>query len=988
MIRPVPGATADAVVDVQVQRTGGESRLKDERVVLFFLAEKRAERTCGEEKMATPGWTEKKRSSAPLRRGSVPQKIYWEGINLNKISKKIVSAVTMGAFALTLIPAAAFASGPVDAAESSYTVVSNTSANQLTVNLNLNGSDGTAVNGYTMVQIIVKDADGNTLGSEDEATVTGAGLSGSTIGNVDTLEGTTGVAPGVGTPSYTFANVPGGDYTVEVNVQNDSGAEFVQVGTTAIAYVGNVPQTTGNRILIDDNTADIDDLTVGDTKTVEFELLDNNGEGAVLGADEQLYVWAQDGNGHIVDVIDVAGTGVVENPAGVYAVTANENGETADVTFTVDGTYKLYAGVGAKTGFSLATVHELRPINVTVAPAAFETAAIAFDEPVVYDRINADGNVSYWTYTINDNVTPNGHKDYTISGTAYALNGNERVPAENETLTITTQNDNLELAKSEVKTDAKGNFEFTFNVTDTGIGYITVGEPNDQVYAVVKVTQNAMAPVDIETIKDGGVMLAGTDDQYIYNKYTTMGEAVQFNIKDAYDRDATGEEVLALLPAADADAPNHGDFVDVTVPEGSDLTEDDVQLAWDGTAYTVEYVGDNPVKDLIPGEYTVSFSLNNGKDATASFTLAEFQSAESLTVDMEASIDPWDNDTANDNAITAVDDQITLGQNVKGVVYLVDAQGLKVKAPATNLSVGINGEAVAANSVVKNNPYYFTTVDNIPANQSVIGTVVTVKAYDDVNKLYVEKELTVVSNYGDETLAFDPVQGPVGENNAVEISVVDADGNLSKVNGTVSAYIASQSNEDATVELKANEAVKNGEGKLYLESDAEGTVDVVVAVKADNGELYGATLTYTFGDEDPYAGSYVVMTIGSDQYLINNEVLDGSVDNLGAPYVDSAWRTMVPVRVLAESFGAEVTFDEEAQTVTIVDGDTTIVMTVGSTEYTINGEAAEAMDTAPVIGSDNRTYVPVRFVAEGLGYEVTPLYNAENGTTASVVFQK
>ena len=39
MIRPVPDATADAVVDVQVQRTGGESRLKDEEVVLFFLAE-------------------------------------------------------------------------------------------------------------------------------------------------------------------------------------------------------------------------------------------------------------------------------------------------------------------------------------------------------------------------------------------------------------------------------------------------------------------------------------------------------------------------------------------------------------------------------------------------------------------------------------------------------------------------------------------------------------------------------------------------------------------------------------------------------------------------------------------------------------------------------------------------------------------------------------------------------------------------------------
>ena len=35
VIRPAPGPTADAVVDVQVQRTGGESRLKDEEVVLF-----------------------------------------------------------------------------------------------------------------------------------------------------------------------------------------------------------------------------------------------------------------------------------------------------------------------------------------------------------------------------------------------------------------------------------------------------------------------------------------------------------------------------------------------------------------------------------------------------------------------------------------------------------------------------------------------------------------------------------------------------------------------------------------------------------------------------------------------------------------------------------------------------------------------------------------------------------------------------------------
>ena len=259
---------------------------------------------------------------------------------------------------------------------------------------------------------------------------------------------------------------------------------------------------------------------------------------------------------------------------------------------------------------------------------------------------------------------------------------------------------------------------------------------------------------------------------------------------------------------------------------------------------------------------------------------------------------------------------------------------------------------------------------------------------DQNTNLYVEKELTVVKNYLNETVTIDPTKGAVDKANTVNVSVVDEDGNLSKVNGKLTASIVGQSEEDAVVDLKVNPDVRNGKASMYLESDKAGTVDVRVVVTANNGELYADTFTYTFGDEDPYAGTTVVMVIGSDQYLINNEVLDGSVDNLGAPYVDSAWRTMVPVRVLAESFGADVDFDEEAQTVTIVDGDTTIVMTVGSTEYTINGEAAEAMDTAPVIGSDNRTYVPVRFVAEGLGYEVSPLYNAENGTTSSVVFQK
>ena len=994
MIRPVPGATADAVVDVQVQRTGGESRLKDEGF-LFCLAEKRAERACGEEKMATPGWTEKKRSSAPMRRGSVPQKIYWEGINLNKISKKIVSAVTMGAFALTLIPAAAFAT-PV---EDSTVAVSN---NALVLN-----ADGEASTTVTA------NVEGNDAGKhlvfwfEDMATTaTDAVTDG--IASVASTDANFKQNVANWNGAYYWDTTTVDDYTATVTFDKP-GTYYLYDATNPTDGVTSLSQLEGGK-LVDvitvvnaDDVVDVDNsrllavtdkettegpvsATEGKALTLEFDV-DSDGYYALNAApDTEVYIWVENGKNRIVDDATFSGATRV-NGTDIWEVTGDVyDGHTLTATFNDNGDgYEIHAAVAADPT-QITSYNEIRPITVNVAAKATTTDKIYIQDTSSTDQVTVSkaqadkDHETFWNYTINDKVTPNGLKDYTVEGYAWDANGNA---AENEVLKISCQNAGLTLNGTQVTTDAKGHFEFTFSLTDTGVFNIVVAEAENDAYAYITVTQQAMAPVDIETVKDGGVMLAGTDDQYIYNKYTTMGEAVQFNIKDAYDRDATGEEVLALLPAADATATNHGDFIDVTVPEGSDLTEDDIQLAWDGSVYTIEYVGNSPVKDLVAGEYTVTVSLNNGKDATASFTLAEFGEAESLDISMTA-VDQGTSGDANNDAITAVDDQIALGQKVTGKVYLVDAQGLKILAPASNLSVGVNGAAVASNSVTQNNPFSFNTVQNIPANQSVIGSIITVQAYDEVNRMYVEKTLNVVSNYGDETLSFDPTQGPVGENNGVDVTVVDANDKLSKVNGTMTAYIADQSNADAKITLRANEAVKDGAGKLYLESDKAGTVDVVVAVKADNGEIYANTLTYTFGDEDPYAGSYIVMTIGSDQYLINGEMFDGSADNLGAPYIDSAWRTMVPVRVLAESFGADVEYADNV--VTIVDGDTTVVMNIGEETYTVNGEE-QTMDTAAVIGDGDRTYVPVRFVAEALGYSVTPLYDA-NGLTSSVHFSK
>lgn len=116
------------------------------------------------------------------------------------------------------------------------------------------------------------------------------------------------------------------------------------------------------------------------------------------------------------------------------------------------------------------------------------------------------------------------------------------------------------------------------------------------------------------------------------------------------------------------------------------------------------------------------------------------------------------------------------------------------------------------------------------------------------------------------------------------------------------------------------------------------------------------------------------------------EVVQTFITGDAAPYVDSNWRTMVPIRALAESFDAEVYWNQDDSTVTInFDAGTEIVMTVGEETYTVNGAEA-TMDTEPVNAGD-RVYVPIRFAAEGLGFSVTPLYN-DAGLTASVVFQR
>lgn len=86
------------------------------------------------------------------------------------------------------------------------------------------------------------------------------------------------------------------------------------------------------------------------------------------------------------------------------------------------------------------------------------------------------------------------------------------------------------------------------------------------------------------------------------------------------------------------------------------------------------------------------------------------------------------------------------------------------------------------------------------------------------------------------------------------------------------------------------------------------------------------------------------------------------------PFMDSNNRTLVPIRFISEELGAKVNWDEKTKTVSIEQDEKNIEMKLGSSQIKLDGQTKQ-MDTAP-ISKQNRTFVPLRFVSEGLGVNV------------------
>lgn len=157
------------------------------------------------------------------------------------------------------------------------------------------------------------------------------------------------------------------------------------------------------------------------------------------------------------------------------------------------------------------------------------------------------------------------------------------------------------------------------------------------------------------------------------------------------------------------------------------------------------------------------------------------------------------------------------------------------------------------------------------------------------------------------------------------------------------------------------------------------TYQNLVRVTSDGGEQF-VTIHFAITEA---ASVRIELAIGSKTVLVG-----GVKVALDAPaFIDAkSGRTFVPIRMISEAFGAQVTWNEAQQKVWLKLDATAqhpavlVVLHIGDRTAQVNGKAVTLEATPRIIGG--RTFVPVRFVAEAFGADV-----AWNATTRTATIQ-
>ena len=144
----------------------------------------------------------------------------------------------------------------------------------------------------------------------------------------------------------------------------------------------------------------------------------------------------------------------------------------------------------------------------------------------------------------------------------------------------------------------------------------------------------------------------------------------------------------------------------------------------------------------------------------------------------------------------------------------------------------------------------------------------------------------------------------------------------------------------------------------------------------------------------PEQRSETVITMQTENPVMQVNGIAVSIDSSGTSPVIRDGRTLMPVRAFAESIGANVVWNGSQRTVLITYNGKRTQLTIDSELAYVDYEA-KTLDVPPAIIND-RTFLPIRFVAESFGCDVewngdtstiTIRLNKENVQHAAVIYE-
>ena len=606
------------------------------------------------------------------------------------------------------------------------------------------------------------------------------------------------------------------------------------------------------------------------------------------------------------------GTQLIKGTDYTLAYTNHTNAGTATVTVTGIGNY-------------IGTAKKTFVISKAAAPEiSWPTASALTCGEKVSDSLLSGGSTQYGTFTWSDDV-----KDTipTVGTYSYKVVFTPSADTENNYETITTKEKEISLTvNAKSLTGAQ--------VTVSG-SYTYTGQA--QIPAADAVT----VQLDGETIPNDRYTISASDN-------TNVGQAtVTVTGKGNYTGTASGTFTIGKA------TPNPTTPTELNAVYGSTLK--DVPLpkgwAWDTPDTSVGNVGEK------------TFAATYTEDNSSNYNTVQ----KNLTVKV----------AKKTVTVTALDKNAYIGSDVLDLSNPEADKDYKVEG-----LVGtdrLNGDVTLT---------YAQTPDMNKAGKIAINITGTL-SNDNYDIIYANGTLTVSNRHsgggggggGSSKPAEKPTEKPAekpaisptveDKNDTVKIAETTAEANAAAANAAKADDKVTLVTEGTSVSGKdfTNPAV------LKIPADTKDVKNVknltLAKLNAETGKLeivggsYDAKANAVVGYVAEEGSYFVVekeglttisMQIGNKHVALNNEnkILDA------APLI-SQNRTMVPLRFIAEAFGADVSWAQDTKTVTIVIDGKVLTMRIN--------QDLEGFGAAPIISS-GRTMVPISYISKELGANV------------------